>query len=59
MSDEVPASPEWWRDVITDTVAQSGHEDEVIVSLESTMTGWCVSIHPVRNTPATNAPEAQ
>lgn len=58
VSDDLPLSPEEWRDVIQSAAVTTGHVGEVIVQLESTMTGWRVSVNPVRNTPTGTTPDA-
>lgn len=47
MTDELPMSPEAWRDAIQAAADATGHEAEVIVAVESTMSGWKVTVNPV------------
>lgn len=50
-------TPEDWLAIVQNTVAEAPGGDQVIVSLESTMTGWRVSINPVRTLPPAGPPE--
>lgn len=59
VSDDLPLSPEDWSAVIQQAAITTGHADEVIVALESTMSGWRVTVNPVRSTPAASGPVSQ
>ena len=45
-------TPEDWRDVVQNAIDETGHEDEVIVQLEVTTTGWRVVINSPQQTQA-------
>ena len=49
--DDLPMSPEDWLTVVRDAVAETGHGDEVLVAVESTMDAWRVTVNPVRTVP--------
>jgi len=55
MTDELPLNPEQWLAIVNDAVAASGHADEVVVGLETTISGWRVSVLPPIQ-PADNTP---
>lgn len=43
---DLPMNPEDWLAVVNDAVQESGHGAEVVTSLESTVSGWRVSVAP-------------
>lgn len=57
--EDLPLSPEQWRAVMQSAATTTGHGDEVMVALESTMSGWQIMIHPVPPTDADAAPATQ
>lgn len=44
--DPLPFNPEQWLAVVGDAVRESGHGSEVVVALETTVSGWRVSVMP-------------
>jgi hypothetical protein len=54
-TDPLPLTPEQWWTVVSEACAATGHGDEIITAVESTMTGWRVTVNPVL--PVTPAPE--
>ncbi len=56
--DEIPLSPEQWRAVMQSAAVTTGHAGEVVVGVESTMSGWKVTVNPVRNAQLPAAPDA-
>lgn len=59
MTDDLPLSPEDWTAFIQQAAVNTGHDDEVVVALESTMSGWRVTVNPVRSAPAASGPVSQ
>lgn len=47
--EDLPLTPEDWRAVVQNAAVTTGHADEVIVAVESTMSGWKVTVNPVIN----------
>jgi hypothetical protein len=45
-NDPLPLSPEDWATVVNDAVAATGHGDEVVVGVESTVDAWKVTVNP-------------
>lgn len=54
--DPIPPSPEQWHAIVEKACADSGWGDEVVVAVESTLTGWKVIVNPVTH-PATDVPD--
>lgn len=44
---DLPYSPEDWGRIVNDAVQATGHGDEVITAVETTMSGWKVTVNPV------------
>jgi hypothetical protein len=57
-NDPLPLSPEDWVAVVNDAVAATGHGDEVVVAVETTIDGWKVTVNPVRNATPAPGPES-
>jgi hypothetical protein len=57
--DPMPLTPEQWAAVVTDTCAATGHGDEIIVAVETTMSGWRVTVNPVTNPTAPEGPVSE
>lgn len=55
MQPDLPLSPEEWLSIVNDAVQASGHADEVVVGVETTMDGWRVGVLPPEP-PATPEP---
>jgi hypothetical protein len=55
----MPLTPEQWAAVVTDTCAATGHGDEIIVAVETTMSGWRVTVNPVTNPTAPEGPVSE
>ena len=58
MTDELPYSPEQWFQVIHDATVATGHGDEVITAVETTMSGWKITVNPVAAPAPSPGPEA-
>ncbi len=55
MTDEAPLTPEQWFQVVHDATVASGHGDEVVTAVETTPSGWKVTVNP----PITPAPQPE
>jgi len=55
MTDQAPLTPEQWFQVVHDATVASGHGDEVVTAVETTPSGWKVTVNPVAP-PAPPAP---
>lgn len=50
-------NPEQWRRVVENAVMETGHDDEVVVGLETTPQGWRVFLLPPQQVAAQVMPE--
>lgn len=44
---ELPYSPEDWARVVDNAVQATGHGSEVVTAVETTLSGWKVTVNPV------------
>jgi hypothetical protein len=57
-NDPLPLSPEEWGTVVSEACAATGHGDEIITAVETTIDGWKVTVNPVRNATPAPGPES-
>lgn len=45
----IPPSPEEWRQIVENACGETGWGDKLVVAVESTLSGWRVTVQPIRS----------